>query len=140
MDRILRGAGFTQLPRHKCAKLWANSPAPIEARGSIRLALLTPNISSANTPGVSSAYCPCSATSASTGRLTGSDSPGSAVLPPLPSQFALVALKCNSVRRYACDHLRCTFHGLVLLAGLNVLPNAVCWGSSSSDHVRRPLN
>ncbi|MDE0101361.1 MAG: hypothetical protein OXN89_03190 [Bryobacterales bacterium] len=37
IDRILEEAGFTRLPRHTFAKLWADSPAPIEARCSIRL-------------------------------------------------------------------------------------------------------
>ena len=126
IDRILEEVGFTHLPRHTCAKLWGDSLAPIEARGSIRQA---PSHSEQFQHGYAAGVLCLLPPLRHFGidrAIDGVGFPRSTTLPPLPSKLAFVALWC------IC-------HGLVLANGLSLLPNAA-WMSPYSDHVSRPLN
>ena len=139
IDRILKEAGFTRLPRRTRAERRASSPAPIEAPSSLQLAPShSETFQSESAAGVL-CLLPLIRHFGIDRALDGVGFPGSATLPPLQSVLAFVALKCASVRRYACDDLWCMDRGLGLFAGLNVLPKTA-WMSSYSDRVTRPLN
>jgi hypothetical protein len=53
--------------------------------------------------------------------------------------LSFVALKLSNVRRYKADDLWCMDRGQGLFAGLNVLPKAA-WYTSSSHRVTRNTN
>lgn len=107
IDRILEEVGFTHLPRHTCAKLWGDSLVPIEASGSIRPA---PSHSAQfqydYAAGVVCLLPPLRPFGIDQA-IDGVGFRRSATLPLLPSQVTFMALKCNSVRRYACEEKIC---------------------------------
>ncbi|MDE0625732.1 MAG: transposase [Bryobacterales bacterium] len=139
IDRVLKEAGFTRLPRRTRAQRREEPPAPIEAPCSLRLAPSHREQFQCESAAGVLCLLPLIRHFGLDRAIDKVGFPGSATLPPLQSVLAFLALKCASVRRYACDDLWCMDRGLGLFAGLNVLPKTA-WMSSYSDRVTRSLN
>ncbi len=139
IDRLLKQEGFARLPRRARAERLPGGPAPLAAPASALLDPSRPERFQCESAAGILCLLPLLRQFGIDRAIASAGYPGSSALPPLQSVLAFLALKCASVRRYACDDLWCMDRGLGLFAGLNVLPKTA-WMSSYSDRVTCAMN
>ncbi|MDP8267298.1 MAG: transposase [Candidatus Tenebribacter davisii] len=135
--RVLRGDGFSRLPRRQRSELTSPTPVRLTAPKTVQLKLRKEKFSS-NSVGTM-CMLPYIKELGIDRVIDKSLYPETTKINKLSSILSFVALKLSNVRRYTADDLWCMDRGLGLFAGLNVLPKAA-WFTSYSSRITREMN